>query len=131
MSTPHLPLEWALRVRRAASVGLSISALALSLLGSVPLGMLMIDGLAPGVDHPEIPDEVREFAFGCVSTAIVAGAFALLLAAGTMHSGGARAALPLRLAIVALLSVGVSIVIVLLPVFLFVASLLLTLVIFW
>lgn len=120
MPTPEPLTDRAARVRRTSSLWLSAASLALTLLSAIPLGLFVFD-----VDGAIVPEGVRDVASAALPLAIVVAAVALMLS-GRLPSSGAR--LPVRLGVVALLAVGACLVMLMMPMLLFISSLLVALI---
>ena len=116
LTPPPLP-ERALRVRRAASLCLSASSLALTLLTAIPLALVVF-----GSDAIDVPDGALGFVLPSQTLAIAAGATGLVLAGNLPLSGVARRRFPVQLGVAALLTVGACTVMMSMPVLLTVAS---------
>lgn len=95
---------------------MSAASLALTLLSAVPLGLFVFD-----VDGAIVPEGVRDVASAAAPLAIVVAAVALMLSSGLPRPG---ARLPVRLSVAALLAVGACLVMLMMPMLLFVSSLL-------
>lgn len=120
MPTPEPLTDRAARVRRTSSLWLSAASLALTLLSAIPLGLFVFD-----VDGAIVPEGVRDVASAAIPLAIVVAAVALMLS-GRLSSSGAR--LPVRLGVAALLAVGACLVMLMMPMLLFISSLLVALI---
>lgn len=115
MPTTEPLSERAVRVRRASSLCLSAASLALTLLSAIPLGLFVFD-----LDGAIVSGHVRDVASAALPVAIVVAAVALMLSGGLPRYG---AQLPVRLAVAALLVAGACLVMLMMPMLLFIASL--------
>ncbi|WP_311259510.1 hypothetical protein [Microbacterium sp. WCS2018Hpa-9] len=119
MPTTEPLSEQAVHVRRTSSLCLSAASLALTLLSAVPLGLFVFD-----LDGAIVPERIRDVAFASLPLAIVVAAVALMLSGGLPRFGVPRAALPVRLGVAALLTAGACIVMLMMPLLVFIVSLL-------
>lgn len=120
MPTTEPLSDRAARVRRTSSLWLSAASLALTLLSAIPLGLFVFD-----LDGAIVPEAVRDVAGFALILAIVVAAVALTLS-GRLPRSAAR--LPVRLGVAALLAVGACLVMLMMPLLLFIASLLVALI---
>lgn len=119
MPIPTPLSEHALRVRRTTSLSLSSASLALTLLTAIPIALVLF-----GFEETAVLRIPIEFVRPSHTIAIATGAVGLVVGGNLPREGVPRPRLPVQLGVAALLTAGTSMVLLAMPVFLMVASLL-------